>query len=112
MRMETEIARPGLKHGEQAQLRAEVFVRAADVLQSGRAVAKQERVEDFLVGADDRAQLFRDGEGDQVIRHGQESPPLALQPFGGVGVAALGTGAMIAGVISKVLSAAVAPEEL
>ena len=62
--------------------------------------------------ADDHTQLLGDGEGDQVIRHGQESPPLALQPFGGVGVAALGTGTMIARVISKVLPAAAAPEEL
>lgn len=65
-----------------------------------------------MVGADEGAQLFGDGEGDQIIGHRQKPPPLALQPLGGIGMAALGAGAMVAGVIGKVQPSARAPKEL
>jgi len=54
------------------------------------------------VGANECAQLFGDGEGDQIIGQGQEPAPLTLQPVRGVGIAALRTGPMVAGVISIV----------
>ena len=76
------------------------------------ALAQQQRVKNLLVGADNFAQPFRHGEGDQVIRHGQEFAALALQPLGGIGVAAPGTGAVMAGVISEVLPATLTLVEL
>src|SRR3989442_2532703 len=62
--------------------------------------------------ANESAQLLGDGEGDQIIGQGQQATALTLQPRGGVGMAALRTGPMVAGVIDKVELAAVAAEEL
>ena len=73
-------------------------------------MSEQEVVEELLVGADQSAQLSGDGEGDQIIRQRQESATLSVQPRGGIGVATLRTGPMIAGVISKVELAAIAAE--
>ncbi len=58
------------------------------------------------------AQPFGHGKGNQVIGHGQQLAPLAGSHSGGIGMAALGAGPMIAGVIGKVLLAAVAPVNL
>lgn len=110
--MEMQVARPGLEHGEDAKLRAEVLVLAPDVEQRCCGLADQERVEDFLVGTDDGAQLFGHGERDQVVGHGQQAPALFGQPLRGIGVAALGTGPVIAGVIDQLAPAAVATVEL
>ena len=62
--------------------------------------------------ADEGAQWAGDGKGDQIIRDRQKSAALAGEPLAGIGVAALGTGAVIAGVISKMLASALAPEDL
>jgi hypothetical protein len=56
--------------------------------------------------------LGGDGEGDQIIGEGQESAALSVQPRGGIGVTALRTGPMVAGVIGKVELAAIAAEHL
>jgi len=64
------------------------------------------------MGTNDGAQFGRDGEGDEVIRHRQESAALTREPFGGVGVTALRTGAVVAGMIGKMLATTIAPEEL
>ena len=64
------------------------------------------------MGADEDAQLSGDGEGDQIIGHGQETAALSIQPLSRVSVAALRTGPMIAGVIGKVELAAIAAEQL
>ena len=110
--MIAQVARPGLEHGDQADLGAEVFVVAGDLAQGSGALPQQHGVEVLLVGADDLAQLSRHGEGDQVIGDGQQLAALTFEPLGGIGMAALGTGAVIAGVIGIVLLAAVAPVEL
>ena len=110
--MITQVAGPGLEHGHQAEFGAEVFVVAGHVQQSRGALGQQEGVEDLLVGADESAQLLRDGKGDQVVGDGQQAAALAFEPLGGIGVAALWAGAVIAGVIGIVLLAARAPVEL
>jgi hypothetical protein len=112
VRMKAQIAGPGLKQRQQAQLGAQIFVLAADVQQGPGSVSEQEVVEEFLVGADQSAQLSGDGEGDQIIGQGQESAALSLQPRGGIGVATLRTGPMVAGVIGKVELATIAAEQL
>jgi hypothetical protein len=110
--MVTQVARPGLQHGQTTQIGAEIFVIASDVQQRARTLLEQQVVEDFLVGVDEGPQLRWHSEGDQVIRHGQQTLALAFEPLGGIGVATLGTSAMIAGVINKFPPAAVAAEEL
>lgn len=112
VRMETEVAGPGLKHREQAQFCAQIFMFATDIQKSRGTMADQEWVESLLVGTDQGAQLCGDGESDQVVWDRQKAAALAGEPFGGIGMSALGAGAMVAGVISKVLPSALAPIEL
>jgi hypothetical protein len=97
--MEAQVAGPGLEDSQQGQVSAEIFVVAAEVEERAGALPQQEGVEDFLVGTEEGAELFGDGEGDQVIGNGQEAAALVLQPLGGVGMAATGAGAVIAGVV-------------
>src|ERR1041385_835685 len=112
VRMEAQVASPGLEDGEQAQFSAEVFMIPGDILQRGGALSNEQGVKDFLMGTDEGAQLSGHGEGHQEVRHGQQALALAGQPDGGIGVAALWAGAVIAGVIDKVLASTLAPEEL
>ena len=60
---------PGVQHAEHSQLRAEVLGVRGHFLQRGGAFVKQPGEQFPLVGADDGAQLGRDGEGDQKIWH-------------------------------------------
>ena len=62
--------------------------------------------------ADQSAEWSGNGEGHEVIRDRQKPSALTSQPFGGIGVAALRAGAVIARVINKVLPPAFAPEDL
>jgi len=110
--MKTEVTRPGLKDREQAQVCAEIFMCATDLQESRATVADQKRVEGLLVGTDQSAQFGGDGESDQIVRDRQKAAALAREPFRGIGVTALGAGAVIAGVISKMLPSALAPKEL
>jgi hypothetical protein len=110
--MKAQIARPSLKDRQQTQFGTQIFVFASDVEQSAGAMTEQERIEDFLMGANERAQLLGDGEGDQIIGQWQESASLSIQPGGGVGVAALWTGPVVAGVEGEMLAAALAAEQL
>ena len=64
------------------------------------------------MGADHRPELGGHGEGDQVVGYGQQFASLAVEPLGDIGVTALGTGPVVAGVIGIVQLAAVAAVEL
>jgi hypothetical protein len=107
-----QVASPGLEHGQQAQLSAEIFVSAPDIEQCRGTFAQEQWVKDFLVGPDDLSQLSRDGESDQVIGNGQQTSSLSMQPLCCIGLTALGAGAMIAGVINQHALSASAAEEL
>ena len=52
--MITQVARPGLEHGQAADLGAEIFVVASDVPQGTDTLPQEQRVEFLLVGADHR----------------------------------------------------------
>jgi len=110
VRMKAQIPCPGLEHRQQAELGAQILVLKPDVQQCSGTVSKQQVVEQFLVGADQCAQLPGDSEGDQIIGQRQESASLSIQPLRGIGVATLRTGPMIAGVIGIVELAAIAAE--
>ena len=112
MGMVVQIPSPGLQHSQNAQLGARVLVVAAHLQQGRSTVPDQQCVEDALVGADQSAQLFGHGEGDQPVGQWQKTAALAIEPLGGVGVTALGTGTVIAGMVNKLASTAVASEEL
>ena len=94
------VRRPGVEHAQHAQLRAQALGVGGEVLQGLGAGGKEQVQRDLEMRADEPPQLFRDGEGDQEVRHGkQESRPLAFQPRVGVGLAALRTVAVVAGMI-------------
>ena len=107
-----QIARPGLQHGQQPDLRAEILVIACDVDERISRFAQEQSVEEFLIGANELPQLFRHGEGDEIIWDGQQAAALVMQPFGGVGVAALRTGPMIARMVNQFAPSAAAAKEL
>lgn len=107
MRMVTEVARPGLQHTEKAQLHAEMFWVGGDVLEGSAALSKEQVVAELLPGADSGAQLRRHGEGDQEVGHGQKQSFLFGDPGRSIVMSALGTGAVVAGVIGAVLLATV-----
>ena len=81
VRMITQVASPGLQHGQATDLSAEIFVVPTNIGQGGGALTQQQRVKDFLVGADDFAQLGWDGESDHIVRHRQQTRALALKPL-------------------------------
>jgi hypothetical protein len=71
-------------------------------------LAEEQIVELLLVRLEKSSEFFGQSEGDQVIRDGEQFGLLAGDPGGGVLVAALGTGAVMAGMISEVEMAVVA----
>ena len=101
VRMEDQGARPGVEHAEHAQLRAEPRGVAGQILQGLGTGGKEEIQSELELGTDPGAQRFRHGEGDQEVGDGeQEARRLSLQPGVGVGLAALGTVAVVAGMIA------------
>ena len=105
-------ALPGVEHAEHAQLGTQVSGVGRDLLQGAGAFTEQPCVENLLMRPDQRPQFLGHGEGHQEIRHGQQLAVLASDPLRGLGVTALRTGAMMAGVIGVVKLAAVAAIEL
>ena len=98
--MEEEGAAPGVEDAQHTQLGAEAFGVGGEVLQGSRAGGKEEVQSDLEMRADEHSQLLRDGEGGQKVGHGKEEPrALAFQPGIGVELAALGTVAVVAGMI-------------
>jgi len=107
MRMELELATPGVEHAQDAQLGPQIFIAPGHVLQRPGAFFEPRALPHLLVRAPPGPQTLGHGEGDEVVRDGQELELLSRDPLGRVGVAALGTAPMIAGVIDKIIPAAV-----
>ena len=107
VRMILQLSSPGMEHAQATDFCAEIFGAAGDVLQGTGAFAQQQSVTELLVRTQPGAQPFGHREGDEVIGNGQELELLLLDPFGGVRVAALGTGPVITGVIDKMIPPAV-----
>jgi hypothetical protein len=105
--MELQTSSPSVEHAEESQFGAEVFGMGGDVLQGGCAFPQEQPVACLLMGAQPWAECFGHREGDQVIRDRQEFALLLLDPKSRIGFAALRTGAVIAGVVDKMLLAAV-----
>ena len=108
--MQMQVLPPGVQHGEETDLRAQVFGVAGDGEQGSGHGAEQDLVDDFFVVEGDGGDLFRHGEDHVEVLHRQQfgeallDPALARQPL------ALGTMAIAAGAIhdARVL-AVVAP---
>jgi len=108
VRMKDQRARPGVQHAQHAQLGAEPAGIAGQILQ-GLGAGREEQVQgDLRMGADKMPQAFRHRKGHQEVRHRQEQPrPLADQPVVGVGLSALRTMPVVAGMIAVVRARAV-----
>ncbi len=107
VRMIDEGAAPGVEEGEHAEADAEAFGVGGQVLQSAGRGSKQEGIGELGMSTDPGAQRLRDGEGDQEIGNGQEQLGMVLEPGLGIGLAALGTVPVVAGVVGVVVNAAI-----
>ena len=72
MRMELELAPPGVEHAQEAQLGPQIFIAPGHVLQRPGAFFEQRAVTHLLVRAQPGSQPLGHGEGDEVVRNGQE----------------------------------------
>lgn len=101
--MKDQAARPGVEHAQHAQLRAQTFGIGRQVLQGLGAGGKEQVQANAQMRADEKPEGFGHREGDQEVRHRKEQTLLlALQPILGVGVAALRTMPVVAGVVAVV----------
>ena len=99
--MEDEGARPGVEHAQYSELRAESLGMGGQILQGFGGERKEEVQRQLLMRTEKPPQWFRNGEGHQEVRCGQEQPgALALEPGVGIGLTALGTVTVIAGMIA------------
>ena len=101
VRMMLDLTAPGVQHAGEAEPGAAVFG-GADVLKGGRALGKQERVEDFRMEQAERAQFGRQGEGDHEVGHGQQPGLLFGRPDLLVERAAARAAAVVAAVVGMV----------
>ena len=103
-----------MQHAQQAQTRPEQAWVEGQVLH-GLGTAGEEQIQgDLWMGADPKPQGFRHREGEQEVRRGQQQARLlALQPVVRIGLAALRTMPVVAGMIAVVKGGAIrALEEL
>jgi hypothetical protein len=89
-------AGPGLKDSDEAGLAAEELGIGAEIANGSCALAQEQIVELAGVLEAMRTERFRDGDGDQIVRHGQEASLLRGRPVRSIAGAALGTVAVIA----------------
>src|ERR1022692_2711483 len=102
MRMETQIAGPGLEYGGDPEFGAEIFGLAGEVLYCPGTFFEECAIPGFHGGANGFTELFGQREGDEEINDGQEPDALLGQPSGRVVLTAARTSAMIARVIGIV----------
>jgi hypothetical protein len=103
MRMVLSLAAPGVEDGGEVKLKVFVFeLGAGDVMQGGGAAFEEKVVEGFGLVEAERAQLFRDGEGDHEVRDAQEFGFLFGTPLLLAAGSALGAVAVVAGVVGVV----------
>ena len=99
--MKDERTGPGVQHAQHAQLRSQSPGIGRQIVQRLRADGEEQVQSDSQMRANEKPQFFRDGKGHQEIRHGQQQARLlAFQPAIGVGLAALRTVPVVAGMIA------------
>lgn len=99
--MVLDLPAPGVQDAGKSAAGPLVF-RGDDITQGSSAFPQDEVVEDLWMGVAKAAQLFRDGEGDHEVGHGQEAGLLLGGPDLLVVCPALRAGAMIAAVVGVV----------
>ena len=94
-----EGAAPGVEEAEHAQGSPEPLGVAGQILEGMSRGGKEEVQAHVRMGAHPEAQWLRDGESDQEVRDREQQARVVGQPLVGVGLAALGTVPVIAGMI-------------
>jgi hypothetical protein len=107
VQMEPKFAGPSLKNPQETQLGSQVFGFGGDILECAGTFLEEQTIELLLVRPEERAQLFWQSKGDQEIGNWKQLGLLPLDPIGGLLMTALGTGPVIAGVISELEAAAI-----
>ena len=97
---------PGVKHGKEAELGAEVLGVGRDGAQGLGRGAEQDAVDDWLVLAGDVGDLFRHGKDHVEIGRGQQFGSAVFEPLGAGQRLALRAMAIAAGVVPDALVAA------
>jgi len=105
-----ELAGPGMQYSDQAQLSADEPWVLSQLLEGGSGSAEEQIVDCFLIAPGNRAQLGRQGESYQEVMSGQEQVLLLSQPLIGLLILALGTVAVLAGVVTVALRLALLTE--
>src|SRR5215213_311482 len=100
VRVVAHVARPGLQHADQANLRAQKARIAGQLPQCAGRGAEEQVVEEALVAVGDITQLAGQCEGDQEVGHWQQQLLLASEPALGSVVLAGRAVAVAAGVVA------------
>jgi len=107
MGMVEQRARPGVEDGEQPGASPEVAGIGGELEQRRGGGRHKEAVDELLVRLDESAEIGREGEGDEVVRAGQQARALFVQPALGLVPVALGAVPVAARVVAVLPGAAV-----
>lgn len=108
VRVKDERTSPGVEDAEHAQLRTQAAGIGCQLVQGARGDVKEQVERDRQMRAEEPAQLFGNREGHQEVVGGQQQTRfLPGQPGVGVGLAALRTVAVVAGMIAVIKPRAV-----
>jgi hypothetical protein len=100
MRMKDQVAGPGVQDTDQADLPADITRIKSEFLSSLGRSLKEQRVENFLIGAYQGTQLSRQSKSQEEIWSIQEQILLHLQPILSELMLTFGTMSVAAGVIT------------
>jgi hypothetical protein len=104
---------PGMKDAQDAGHGTEVGRIARELEDGGRCALHEDGVEQFLMGACQRAEIGGKSGREQVVGARQKPVPLPVEPFLGLLALALGTMTILAGVIAVVgLATAITTQEM
>src|ERR1035438_218005 len=78
--MQMQVLPPGVQHGEETNLGAQVLGVAGNGEQGCRDGAEQDLIDDHFVGESDRGNLFRHGEDHVEVLHRQQFGEALLDP--------------------------------
>ena len=106
MRVQAQLLRPCVQHGEHGNGAADVTRIAGEFDDRRSAGLHQHAIAVALIGPQRRAQLGRHGDGDVEVRHRQQFRPTTFEPLLGLCGVALGAAAIAAGMVGEHLGVA------
>jgi hypothetical protein len=111
--VEQHCARPGVKDGDHARTPTKEFGVGGELGKGGSASGHQDRVDDLGVGSSEWTELCGESEGQEEVRHGEQTRTLGVEPAPRLLPLALRTVTVAAGMVAIALGlAAVASREV